>query len=1017
MNKTYQYQVYAPTSETRYNRVWQGDFEGEFIAASSNHWKNYWGAYNSGPTIDRTRKDNYLGASLGNAAYFNGYSSFLMPRIGQLANQFKTRVAAQLLVNPDSGWTASSPVQDIIGSYYMNASTANGWGISINFVAGQLSAIVGLGGASFTTASYALSSISAGKHTVGMQYDGTTLTLYLDGAVVATQATAGSIAWGGTLYYDNGPTIGAGFITTYQGTPTNNWFKGTLELVQLYCITSNYPATAYATSFFTAFHNNYSVQGAPIVYTFDDLPLVISTAGTLKDQLLSTAATTKNVTVATSTVNNKQSLTIVTSTGGSATQGVALSTNKPAITGGQTYVVSAYVKAVAGKTLNLQIQPVGGGSNASTSIVTDGTWQRISLKYTTNVAATNLEIDVFMSSANASIQTFWVDAIMLEDGTKLNSYWSKDSVSTAGATYSGNYTLLYHKAVIATWTYVSTWTDVVSDFKIAKEINNSGSQVSVTLARTADNFGERSDIDFNNRVDVRVINDTYVNGKLIFSGFIADYQPIYGEVEQLEVILFSYGDQLNQTMIESGVTASYDKAYAGGAASTAAMYAGFFYCGQTFTTSSKQTTIANIVANGLRYASVYSPTGAFTAQVKIWDSLANAKYDFYGNNVQTPYIAEAKVVITSSTFGQYTFTFVDASGNPLPVQVQPSTRYWLTFTVDGYGGASDAPLIMDNTVNLDTGEYYFDNGNSSTIGSTPVQYPAVALTLTINQNYGGTKVAYNSVDPSTILKRILDDYARQGGVLTYDSTTIEMTNTIVSYTFNTNTTFEGLKQVLAMTPADWYFYVDQATNKVHLHPKSSAPVHTLTLGKDLSTLALLKRTENIVNTIYFTGGPNPTNTAVNLFKQYVNSNSVALYGKRIQKITDNRVTVTSTMDLIAAAALLENSSPEVQTTIDIVDGNYDIEKIQPGDIIRFRGITNNGTSSLWDIGQWDKDYWDYDIATPETMDTQIARFDYVPDVINMTLNTTPPDVNKRVEDVKRNLDTTQVANNPNVAAT
>jgi hypothetical protein len=295
------------------------------------------------------------------------------------------------------------------------------------------------------------------------------------------------------------------------------------------------------------------------------------------------------------------------------------------------------------------------------------------------------------------------------------------------------------------------------------------------------------------------------------------------------------------------------------------------------------------------------------------------------------------------------------------------------------------------------------------------EYRTASLAFRTYSSYGSTKVSYNSYDPGNIVKALIEDYNRQGVTLSYDSSTVELCGTTVSYTFNTNTTFEGLQQCLTLAPEFWYFYIDQATNKVHFHPQKSAQTHTFTRGLNFNSANFLKRIEPIINEIYLTGGTD--STGANLFRHYVNQASVDLYGRQVFKYTDNRITDTATADIIAKALLAEHASPEVQATIELSAATYNNELIKPGDNVQFRGFSNNNRTSLWGVMQWGVDYWGYDVSTPETMTLQIARFDYNPDTLTTTMSTTPPDVNKRVEDIKRNLDTTQVAANPSIAVT
>lgn len=98
--------------------------------------------------------------------------------------------------------------------------------------------------------------------------------------------------------------------------------------------------------------------------------------------------------------------------------------------------------------------------------------------------------------------------------------------------------------------YVGNWDpDVVSEFSVAEEINSSGSQLTVKLARPADNFGEGTDVEFNYKVMVYAIDGEQPNGVLVFQGYIANYTPVYGADEHVDIVVLGYGNELDGYVI------------------------------------------------------------------------------------------------------------------------------------------------------------------------------------------------------------------------------------------------------------------------------------------------------------------------------------------------------------------------------------------------------------------------------------------------------------------------------------
>lgn len=100
-------------------------------------------------------------------------------------------------------------------------------------------------------------------------------------------------------------------------------------------------------------------------------------------------------------------------------------------------------------------------------------------------------------------------------------------------------------------TYLTTWSDIVSDIEFNNEINSAGGQMKLTLARNAGDYGEGSDVDFGHKVKVYVFDKEAPNGILLFQGFISGYTPIYKD-DKVDVTILSYGAELNDFILEGG---------------------------------------------------------------------------------------------------------------------------------------------------------------------------------------------------------------------------------------------------------------------------------------------------------------------------------------------------------------------------------------------------------------------------------------------------------------------------------
>lgn len=300
---------------------------------------------------------------------------------------------------------------------------------------------------------------------------------------------------------------------------------------------------------------------------------------------------------------------------------------------------------------------------------------------------------------------------------------------------------------------------------------------------------------------------------------------------------------------------------------------------------------------------------------------------------------------------------------------------------------------------------------------TVVGYGAM-LDKNVIEDDGDTFVQYFTQDPSDILRDILDKYAAAGGKITYTEDSIDDTGTVTSYDFNTNTTMEGIDKCLELAPAGWYFYIDQATNVLHFHQKVDTPDYLFLLDKHISHLEVKKSIEPVINIVLFTGG-DVGNPLAPLFKRYERAGSIAEFGPRVLRMQDGRVKLSATAATMSNSVLDNHAAAELSTTIKIIDNaidntkGFDLETIILGKMIAIGGPGIAGVgASLWDRMDWEIDNWDYDLANISTLVLQITKLDYNGDEVTLSLSTIPPDVNKRIEDINRNLQALETANNP-----
>lgn len=306
------------------------------------------------------------------------------------------------------------------------------------------------------------------------------------------------------------------------------------------------------------------------------------------------------------------------------------------------------------------------------------------------------------------------------------------------------------------------------------------------------------------------------------------------------------------------------------------------------------------------------------------------------------------------------------------------------------------------------------DGPKESVIVTVFGYVAQLSKMILRDSSGNTTLAYNSQDPSNILKDVINKANALGCRLGYSASSVSLTGTVVSYTFNTNTIKECLDKVIELCPVGWYWRVDP-DGYVYLQPRSTSADNTFTLGLDVEKLETFRRIEDIVNRVLFVGAGDPP-----LFLKFENTGSQSSYGLAEIIKVDQRVSDSSTAATISNRIIDNQKDPEIRSRFVIIDSNgptanrgYDIESVKVGETLVVKNLrTGTRTSSLWDQATWDTDLWDQSISLAAVDVIQILSIDYTPDSITIEASSRLPEIAKRVEDINRNLVASQTAENP-----
>lgn len=555
-------------------------------------------------------------------------------------------------------------------------------------------------------------------------------------------------------------------------------------------------------------------------------------------------------------------------------------------------------------------------------------------------------------------------------------------------------------------TYKGQLNNIINDFGYDQTINSGGSQLEVILGNSFDDVGavqtddywidESSNkivdesgnyivwdkifefnnipIDLGNRVRVSLTYDGSPSGVTVFDGFISKWSSSYTE-NTITLTILGWGAQLDNYVINTDPTGQtisqivYDKTYRLGTPSGSPLGT------QTPLAQSFNLASSTVVGGFTVYG--YMPSG----------TVAYLRWKLYSN------IPSAPGSLLDSGEVKMSNTSVQAIDISLTLaQTLAAGNYYLEFRAPygmQYGGGEqyDFPYIEATSTNPYAGGSVY----TGTVSGANTTWSAVAaddLAFVITSTSGGSNLTFTDNDPGTIIMRLLDQLASQGGKVTYTSDTVDLAGTIVTYNYKLQTILEGVNKMLSLSPDGFYWYIDPGTNYLHFHRVEDTADHTFILGKHISSLDIAYTLEQVANTIYFSGGDD--GSGENVFVAAKDSSSAAQFGQWLVRLSDNRITDEETANVAAIGELTAKSNPLFQTTVEILAADYDIETIELGHMIALRNFNNLIDTLLFEV---------------------VSKKQF-PDKISLQLGTLPPEQTKEVDSLKRRLDALESLNNP-----
>ena len=224
-----------------------------------------------------------------------------------------------------------------------------------------------------------------------------------------------------------------------------------------------------------------------------------------------------------------------------------------------------------------------------------------------------------------------------------------------------------------------------------------------------------------------------------------------------------------------------------------------------------------------------------------------------------------------------------------------------------------------------------------------------------------TKLLNYVVSPGQWFKWIIDNYRENNpdAKIHANETDFHNSGTDLNFTMQRKTYLDAIEMIRSMSDVGQTWYVDANGRATFLEPGEVK--HKLIFGRHFSDIKVVTNLEPVrTQLLYFDGQPSDVNSNY-LYKRYTDQAAKAKYGARLEIWTRNgqvfvkdNESVADTHRARATHFLKDRSQPPVTVTCTVFDNNalmsstsdelgdkllgYDIESIEPRDIVRFSGF-------------------------------------------------------------------------------
>lgn len=335
-----------------------------------------------------------------------------------------------------------------------------------------------------------------------------------------------------------------------------------------------------------------------------------------------------------------------------------------------------------------------------------------------------------------------------------------------------------------------------------------------------------------------------------------------------------------------------------------------------------------------------------------------------------------------------------------PYDATVGQNLWLA--IEGVSSSTTVPVSGSGTRLTSS-----DSGVTWASASGAVLYTAYYGTYATTISYTDTEISYMVVD-------IMRSYNRQGGTISFDGGTVNLTGHAETYEFKDATCGQALLDVVRLAPPGWMLVIDFADRKAYWQKSRMLPDYKIKVGTNLNELDASVSNKDVANVAYFSGGET---AGTNLYVKTVNEASRTKHGTRAVGISDNRVTTTATAQAINSNALRARGNYKVPRTYNVIDvpisgpAGYVIEYLRPG---YMAALTNIGTYGVQRLDHMflDSIWLDYKKFDLSTFVLQIQRVELYKYNALIYLDYVPFDERKLLSDINYRLTKQETVNNP-----